>query len=38
MLSKFNNRLINENQDNEEKILEIIKIKLLVYKLSLIHI
>ncbi len=32
MLSKFNNRLINENQDNEEKILEIIKIKLLVYK------
>ncbi len=32
MLSKVNNRLTNTNQDNEEKILETIKIKLLVYK------
>ena len=32
MLSEFNNRLTNTNQDNKEKILETIKIKLLVYK------
>ncbi|PIM95454.1 DNA-directed RNA polymerase subunit beta [Candidatus Hodgkinia cicadicola] len=32
MLSKFNKRLTNKSQDNEEKILETIKIKLLVYK------
>ncbi len=32
ILSKVNNRLTNTNQDNEEKILETIKIKLLVYK------
>ncbi len=35
MLSKSNNRLTNTNQDNEEKkILETIKIKLLVYKIN----
>ncbi len=32
MLFQFNNKLTNTNQDNEEKILETIKIKLLVYK------
>ncbi|PIM96012.1 hypothetical protein [Candidatus Hodgkinia cicadicola] len=32
MLSKFNNRLTNENQDDEGTVLEVIRIKLLVHK------
>ncbi|PIM95245.1 DNA-directed RNA polymerase subunit beta [Candidatus Hodgkinia cicadicola] len=32
MLSKLNNRLTNKSQDNEDTVLELIKVKLLVHK------